>query len=107
MLTENEKQEIQAEFGHYPKKQAVCIDALKVVQNHRGWVSDENVQDIAQFLEMTPEEVEAVASFYSLIFRKPVGKNVVLICDSLSCWIRGYDKIVQRITDRLGVGLGE
>jgi NADH-quinone oxidoreductase subunit E len=107
MLTAEEKKEIEAEFPRYEKKQAVCIEALKIVQRHRGWVSDEILIEVADFLEMAPAEVDAVATFYNLIFRKPVGRHVILVCDSVSCWIMGYERIVQHLQERLGIGLGE
>jgi len=107
MLTAEEKKEIEAEFPRYEQKRAVCVDALKVVQRHRGWVSDEVLIAVAEFLEMTPAELDGVATFYNLIFRKPVGKHVILVCDSVSCWIMGYEHILQHLQDRLGIVLGE
>ena len=107
MLTAEEKQEIEAEFPRYEQKRAVCIEAMKIVQRRRGWVSDESLQDIAQFLEMSPDELDSVATFYNLIFRRPVGKHVILVCDSVSCWIMGYGSIREQLTNRLGVQLGE
>jgi len=107
MLTAQEQQEIAAELGHYPEKRAACIEALKIVQQHRGWVSDESLRDIAAFLEMTPDELDGVATFYNLIFRKPVGRHVILVCDSVSCWIMGYDRLRERLTARLGIRPGE
>ncbi len=107
MLTDQEKQEISKEIQHYPHKQAACIEALKVVQNHRGWVSDESVKDIAAFLEMSAEKVDSVATFYNLVYRKPVGEHVILLCDSISCWITGYEQILEHFKKRLGIGFGE
>jgi NADH-quinone oxidoreductase subunit E len=107
MLTEEETREIEAELQHYEQKQAACIEAMKIVQRHRGWVSDESIQDIARLLEMTPDELDSVATFYNLIFRRPVGKHVILICDSVSCWIMGYEDLRQHLTERLGINLGE
>lgn len=107
MLTPEERQEINAEFARYSTRQAVCIEALKVVQRHRGWVSDEGLKDIGDALDMTPEELDAVATFYNLVFRRPVGRHVALICDSVSCWIMGYEKLRQGLTSRLNVSLGE
>jgi len=107
MLTEEEKQEIEAELQHCEHKQAACIDALKIVQRHRGWVSDESLRDVAELLEMTPEELDSVATFYNLIFRRPVGQHVILLCDSVSCWILGCDNIREHLTARLGIGFGE
>jgi NADH-quinone oxidoreductase subunit E len=107
MLAEEERREIEAELQHYAQKRAVCIDALKIIQRHRGWVSDDGIRDLAEFLGMTPDELDSVATFYNLIFRKPVGKHVILICDSVSCWIMGYERIREHLTARLRIELGE
>jgi NADH-quinone oxidoreductase subunit E len=107
MLTETEKKEIQEEIKHYPYPAVACIDALKIVQHHRGWVSDDSVKDIAEFLEISNEEVDSVATFYSRIYRRPVGRNVILICDSTSCMIMGYKSIYDYISKKLGISFGE
>ena len=107
MLTEEITSEIEAEMHRYPRKQAVCIEALKVIQRHRGWVSDESLRELAEFLEMTPDELDSVATFYDKILRRPVGKHVIWICDSVSCWIMGYDCVRERLTQLLGTRLGE
>lgn len=107
MLTKEEIQAIDDEWSHYPDKQAVSIEALKIVQRLRGWVSDESLSDVAAYLGMTIDELDSVATFYPLIFRKPVGKHVILICDSVSCWITGYEQLRQTISEDLGVTFGE
>lgn len=107
MLSEEEKQEIEAEFKHYPHKQAVCIEAMKIVQRHRGWVSDESITDIAEFLDMTPDELDGVATFYNILFRRPVGKHIIHICDSVSCWIMGYERLRDFFASHLDLELGE
>ena len=107
MLTAEEITEIEAEAAHYPKREAVCIDALRIVQRHRGWVSDESVRDIAEHLGMSPTDLDSVATFYNLIFRKPVGRHVIMVCDSVTCWIMGYDRIRTHLNNRLGIELGE
>jgi NADH-quinone oxidoreductase subunit E len=107
MLSDRERQEIDAEIAHYEHKRAACIEALKIVQRHQGWVSDASLREIAAMLEMTPDELDSVATFYNLIFRKPVGKHVILLCDSVSCWMMGYTRLRERLQARLGIGLGE
>jgi len=107
MLTEEEKTKIEAEIRENEQKQAACIGALKIVQAHRGWVSDEAIKDISELLDMTPDELDGIATFYSLIFRRQVGRHVILICDSVSCWIMGYENILDRLKNRLGIELGE
>ena len=107
VLSEQELREIDAEITHVPYRAAVAIDALKIVQAHRGWVSDESLQAIARHLEMSAEELDGIATFYNLIFRRPVGDNVILLCNSVTCWIKGCDSLQQRISEQLGIGLGE
>ncbi len=107
MLTDDERQEIEAEFPRYPDRQSVCIDAMQIVQKHRGWVSDEALADMAELLGMSLADLDGVASFYNLIYRRPVGRHVIHVCDSVSCWIMGYDRIRQHLFDRLGISYGE
>ena len=107
MLTDAERQEIESHVAEYPYKRAACIEALKIVQRERGWVSDENLKDIAALLEMTPSELDNVATFYNLIFRKPVGKRVILLCDSVSCWLMGYERMREHLNERLEIDFGE
>ncbi len=107
MLTDDERREIEADFALYPDRRSLCIDAMLVVQKHRGWVSDESVRDVAHLLGMSPADVDGVASFYNLIYRRPVGRHVIHVCDSVSCWIMGYETIRDYLSARLGVGLGE
>jgi NADH-quinone oxidoreductase subunit E len=107
MLTPEELAEIEAEFTHYPQKRAACVEALKAVQRRCGWVSDESLSDLADFMEMTTDELDSIATFYNLIFRKPVGRHVILVCTSVSCWVMGYEQILDHMRERLGIGLGE
>lgn len=107
VLSDAEIAAIDAEISHVPYRSAVAIDALKIVQAHRGWVSDESLRAIARHLEMSAEELEGVATFYNLIFRRPVGDRVILLCNSVTCWIKGCDKIQAAISERLGITLGE
>ncbi len=106
MLSEEERNQIDEEVSHYPNKRAACVEALKIVQAQRGWVSDESLKEVADYLEMTPDELDSVATFYNLIFRHPVGKHVVLLCDSVSCWLMGYPAIRQKLIEKLGVDFG-
>lgn len=107
MLSESEIREIEEEIKQYPYPSVACIDALKIVQAHRGYVSDESVTDIAQILAVSAEEVEGVATFYSRIYRKPVGRNVILICDSVSCMIMGYGSLYDYISKKLRIEFGK
>jgi NADH-quinone oxidoreductase subunit E len=107
MLTAEEKGKIEKEIGLVPIKKAACIEALKIVQQHRGWISDDSLKDVAEAMEMSPAELDSVATFYNLIFRKPVGRHVILVCDSISCWVMGYETIRDQLSERLGIKYGE
>lgn len=106
-LSAAEVEEINAEISHYEDKSAVSIEALKIVQKHRGWVSDECLIAAAELLDMSPAQLEAVATFYNLIYRQPVGKTVIHYCNSVTCWMLGAEKIRERLCEHLNVELGE
>lgn len=107
MLTPEERTEIEAEFPNYPNKKAVCIDAMKIVQKHRGWVPDEALQDIGELLGMSSTDLDGIATFYNQIFRRPVGRHVIYFCDSVSCWIMGSERHCRHVTERLRIQPGE
>lgn len=86
---------------------SACIAALKFIQDRRGYVSDEALAYLSERLDITVSDLESVATFYSLIFRKPVGDHVILLCDSASCWILGYDAVLDHLRRQLGIDLGQ
>ena len=106
MLSQEERAEIEADLAHYPNKRAACIEAMKVVQRHRRWVSDESIKDIAELLEMSPTELDGVATFFNQIYRRPVGRNVVLMCNSVTCFMLGQPALERQFSKCLGVGPG-
>jgi NADH-quinone oxidoreductase subunit E len=107
MLSDKEIDEIQKEMKMYPAKSAACIEALKIVQNERRWISDECIDDIADLLEMSAAEVDGIATFYSRIYRKPVGRNIILLCDSVTCMMMGFDTLYEHLSKKLGIHFGE
>ncbi len=107
LLTEDELREIDREIALLPEKRAACIEALKVVQHHRRWVSDDCVEAIAGYLGISAAEVDSVATFYNLIFRKPVGRHVILLCDSISCYVMGYPDLYRHLHEKLNISFGE
>jgi NADH-quinone oxidoreductase subunit E len=106
-LSSSEIMEINAEMRHYEDKAAVSIEALRIVQKHRRWVSDECVVAVAELLDMSTAQLEAVATFYNLIYRQPVGKTVIHYCNSVTCWMLGADQVRERLCQHLNVELGE
>ncbi|MGH8474181.1 MAG: NADH-quinone oxidoreductase subunit NuoE [Methylococcales bacterium] len=106
-LSEAEIAEILRDARHYSQKSGASIEALKIVQKHRGWVSDDSLRQVAGLLEMSVDELDGVATFYNLIYRRPVGRKVILCCDSVSCWMLGSDRVREKISQRLGIEYGE
>ena len=107
MLTKEEISEIDSAISLVPYKKAASVEALKVVLHHRRWVSDESLKDVARHLDMSAEELDSVATFYNLIFRREVGRHVILVCDSISCWVMGYEELRDQLFQRLGIKYGE
>lgn len=107
VLSTEERNAIEHEREHYETPRAASIEALKIVQNKRGWVSDDAIKAIAPLLNMSPAELEEVATFYSLIFRRPVGRHVVKVCDSVSCYLTGYDQLKSALEQKLGIKYGQ
>lgn len=106
-LTEDEIRDIEHEQTHYPYTQAVGLEALKIVQKYQGWVSDESMQAVSEYLDIPLADLEGVATFFNMIFRRPVGRHVICLCDSVACWMLGCDDLKVQITDRLGIEYGE
>jgi NADH-quinone oxidoreductase subunit E len=104
MLTDDEKREIDLEMSRVRTKRAAACEALKIVQRRSGWVSDEELRDVADCLGMSLDEVDSIATFYNLVFRRPVGRHVILLCDSVSCWLVGNEGIREHRSRR---GAGE
>lgn len=107
MLSPEEIKEIEEAISIVPVRKAACIEALKVVQTHRRWISDDSLKDVATYMNMTTEELDSVATFYNLLFRKPVGRHVILVCDSISCWVMGYEKVRDHLMQKLGIKYGQ
>ncbi len=107
MLSDEIKRDLEECIAEYPNRRAACIEAMLVLQRHRRWLSDESIGELAEVLRMTVEELDSVASFYNHLFRKPVGRHVIWVCDSVSCWILGYECLLEHLKGRLGIGFGE
>ncbi|OYV39211.1 MAG: NADH-quinone oxidoreductase subunit E [Rhodospirillales bacterium 20-64-7] len=101
------RQEIAEVAQHAEHKRAASTDALKLVQKRFGYISDNHLAEVAAILGMTPAELDAVATFYNLIFRRPVGRHVILLCDSVACWVMGEAAARAQLRDRLGIKPGE
>ena len=106
-LSTAERSAIEHEMHHYEDPRAASIEALKIVQKARGWVPDGAADAIGAVLGIPASDVEGVATFYSQIFRQPVGRHIIRVCDSMTCFIGGHESVVASITEQLGIGLGQ
>ena len=107
ILSEAEHAAIEHEMHHYEDPRAASIEALKIVQKARGWVPDGAADAIGEILGIPASDVEGVATFYSQIFRQPVGRHIIRVCDSMTCYVGGHESVVAEMHKQLGIGLGE
>ena len=98
---------ILALMAREPMPRAACINALRYVQQGRRFISDAILAEIAAMLGMSAAELDEVATFYNLIFRRPVGEQVILLCDSITCWMLGQPQLTAHLRGRLGIKPGE
>ena len=95
-----------AKFPDDRKRSALIQSLLAAQEQNGGWISAELTEAVAEYLELPPVWAHEVASFYSMFFREPVGRNKVNICTNISCWLNGADDIVAHAEKKLGVKLG-
>jgi NADH-quinone oxidoreductase subunit E len=88
-----------------PREAAVAV--MKELQRHYGWLTDEACAEAARLLGLTPLQLEELATFYEMIYRRPVGKRVIHVCDSISCWAMGGESLLRQLAAHLGIGVGE
>ena len=109
VLTEETRKTIDHWVAKFPddRKRSALIQSLLAAQEQNGgWISAELTEAVAEYLELPPVWAHEVASFYSMFFRDPVGRNKVNICTNISCWLNGADKIVEHAEQKLGIKLG-
>jgi NADH-quinone oxidoreductase E subunit len=107
MLSESACQQIQALIGKYPQKRSALIPSLQLAQKEAGYISSDIVREVADLFDLTPNEVYEVVSFYTMFYRKPVGKYVVQVCTNISCMLCNAEGILAHLTERLGIKPGE
>jgi len=89
-------------LARYPTKQAALLPALWLVQEARGWISDRNMAEVAEVLELTPAYVKGVVTFYTMYHQHPVGRHFVQVCTTSPCNICGAEAVVQALLDQTG-----
>ena len=108
MLSPKAIEEIEAYKARYPDPRSALMPALYVAQEENGgWLSKEAMEDVARVMEMTPADVQSVASFYSMYNKQPVGKYLIEVCTNIACSLLGGRQLAQHIEAQLNVGPGE
>ena len=90
----------------YPQKRSAVMPALFIAQHECGWLTDEAVHEAAGILELSALQVEELATFYEMIYRRPVGRHVIHVCDSISCWSMGGETLMDHFKTLLGIEAG-
>lgn len=107
-LSAERERELEEIVARYPNKVAACIPVLHLCQEaNQNWVSDEVIEYVAKKLDISTAHVKGVVTFYTLFNQRPVGKHQVWVCQTLSCALRGSDKILRHCEKRLGCHVGE
>lgn len=110
LINEASRAEIDATIAKYPaeQKQSACMPALRIVQDQNGgWLTNDLMDAVAEYLEMPAIAVYEVATFYSMYEHKPVGRHKICVCTNISCLLRGSDEIVDHLNKKLGIKFGE
>jgi len=101
------KESLARQIADIDHPRELVVDVMFAVQDHYGYLSDEAVEEVAELLDMSPLEVEQLATFYTFIYREPVGKYVIHVCDSVICWMEGHESLLDHLSGKLGINLGE
>ncbi len=107
MLSEELRKSLISRIAVAITPREAAVDVMKELQRHYGWLTDEAVEEAAELLGITSLQVEELATFYEMIYRRPVGKRVIHVCDSISCWAVGGETMLAHLARRLGVEPGE
>ena len=107
MIPEELEKSLKKHIEQVEHPRELVVDVMFAIQEHYGHLTDEGVQETARLLDMTPLEVEQLATFYTFIYREPVGKYVMHVCDSVVCWMDGYESVKDYLCQKLGIAPGE
>jgi NADH-quinone oxidoreductase subunit E len=107
MIPDELKEKLVKHFDHVEHPQELVVDVMFAIQEHYGYLTDEGVEETAALLGMTPLEIEQLATFYTFIYREPVGKYVIHVCDSVVCWMNGYESVWEYLCRKLAIQPGE
>jgi NADH-quinone oxidoreductase subunit E len=107
MLSEKIRTALRQRRTEAVQPRELAVEVLFALQREKGYLSDEALREGAEFLDLTPLELEEIATFYDFIYREPVGKFVLHACDGVVCWMLGGESVVAHLCRKLGVRVGE
>ena len=107
MLPEELKTELEQKIAGTDHPRELVVDVMFALQDHYGHLTDDAVAETAALLGMTAVEVDELATFYPFIYREPVGRYVIHVCDSVVCWMGGQEPLQEYLMRRLGIAMGE
>ena len=107
MLPDDLKNSLVEQINRIEHPRELAVDVMFAIQDFYGSLTDEGVQEAAELLDMSPLEIDQLATFYTFIYREPVGKFVIHVCDSVVCWMNGYESVWQYLCRKLGIQPGE
>ncbi len=107
MLSETTRRKIESLAGKYPHRRSALIPSLQLAQEEVGFLPPEVISELAGIFELTPNQVYEVASFYTMLYKKPVGRYVIQVCTNISCMLCNSEAILAHLEKRLGIKPGE
>jgi NADH-quinone oxidoreductase E subunit len=107
MISEQTRQRMRDMAARYPVARSAVMPALSIAQQEEGYVSHEALQAVAEAIGMLVDDVESIATFYTMYYLQPPGKKVIKVCTSISCYLRNCDALVSYLESRLGIERGE
>ncbi|HZS75063.1 MAG TPA: NADH-quinone oxidoreductase subunit NuoE [Ktedonobacteraceae bacterium] len=107
MISDKARQRMRDLANRYPVARSAVMPALYIAQQEEGYISQAALEAVAEVLNLTVDDVESVATFYTMYYQQPPGKKVIKVCTSISCYLRNCDALVEQLEKRLGVKRGE
>jgi NADH-quinone oxidoreductase E subunit len=102
-FTQENLYNVNEAIRRYPDKRAAVMPVLWIAQEQNGWISNEVMQEVAKVLEINPEDVLGIVTFYTMYHQKPMGKYHLQVCTNVSCMLRGAYDIYENVKQKLGI----
>ena len=107
LLPQNQIDAFRAKAAGIEHPRELIVDLLRAIQDHHGWVPDAGVELAGTILGFSPLQIEEIATFYDKIYRQPVGRKVIHVCDSICCWSRDGEHVYDYLQRKLGIAPGQ